>query len=94
MVWKSTGILLTTSAAHAYTFKWLQLEFADIGRTDVGLEKYLNFFGKERRISEKNSFEIASQLDIFAIFGHFLDRKEIAKFYKKLIFMLSRDIFL
>jgi len=69
LVWKSTGILLNTSAAHANTFKWLKLEFADFGRTDVGLQKYLKRFGKKRRTSEKNSFEITSHLaqDIFAI---------------------------
>ena len=69
MVWKSTGILLTTSVAHANTFKWLKLEFAEFGKTDDGLEKYLKIFGKERRTSEKTSFEIASYLakDIFAI---------------------------
>lgn len=69
MGWKSTGILLSTSVAHANTFKWLKLEFADFGKTDVGLESYLKIFGKERRTSEKKSFEITSHLaqDIFAI---------------------------
>jgi len=69
LVWKSTGILLTTSAAYANSFKWLKFEFADFGRADGGLEKYLKIFGKERRTSEKNSFEITSYLAqaIFAI---------------------------
>ena len=60
------------SAAHANTFKWLKLEFADFGRTDVGLEKYLKTFGNERRTSAKNSFQIASHLalDVFATQGN------------------------
>ena len=76
--------------AYANSFKWLKLEFADFGRADVGFEKYLKIFGKERCTFEKNSFEITSYLaqDIFAI------ARKFARFYKKLTFMLGRDIFL
>ena len=57
------------SMAHADAFLSLKLEFADFGRTDDGLEKYLKIFGKERHVSEKNRFEITSHLvqDIFTI---------------------------
>ena len=65
----NTESSLTSSVAHANAFKWLKLEFTDFGRTVVWLKKYQEILGKERRTSEKNSFEIASHLaqDIFAI---------------------------
>ena len=41
--------------AHADKFQRLKLDFADFGRTDDGLEKYLKTFGKEHRNSEKKT---------------------------------------
>ena len=66
-------------------FKRLKSEFSDFGRTDDGLEKCLKIFGKERRTSEKNSFEITSHFaqDIFAIARKFQNSVKTNKFYVK-----------
>ena len=70
-------------------FKGSSKSLLILGEQMMGLKNILKFSKRNTAPLRKTVSKLPHILA-----RHFRDRKEIAKFYKKLSFMLSRDIFL